>query len=98
VRDHERRNNLDGRGCPGCGWYIEQLVIDRDGWPRESPVRLAKISKLETLSRPPWQLAVSEVPRRPDAYLGVRFRSVTDAEETTEAEMPSDQGERRDCP
>jgi hypothetical protein len=30
-------------------------------------VRLAKISKLESLSRPPWLLAVSEVPRRPDA-------------------------------
>jgi hypothetical protein len=25
--------NPDGRGCPGCGWYIEQLVIDEDGWP-----------------------------------------------------------------
>jgi hypothetical protein len=50
-------------------------------------VRLAKISKLESLSRAPWAFAVSEVPRRPDAYLGVRFRSVTDAEETTEAEM-----------
>jgi hypothetical protein len=25
--------NLNGRGCPGCGWYIEQLVIDKDGWP-----------------------------------------------------------------
>jgi hypothetical protein len=26
--------NRDGRGCPGCGWYIEQLVIEQDGWPR----------------------------------------------------------------
>ena len=25
--------NPDGRGRPGCGWYIEQLVIDEDGWP-----------------------------------------------------------------
>jgi hypothetical protein len=25
--------NPDGRGCTGCGWYIEQLVIDEDGWP-----------------------------------------------------------------
>jgi hypothetical protein len=33
-------------------------------------VRLAKISKLEILSRAPWPHAVSEVPRRPDAYLG----------------------------
>jgi hypothetical protein len=53
-------------------------------------VRLAKISKLESLSRPPWPLAVSEVPRRPDAYLGVRFRSVTEAEGTTETETTSD--------
>jgi putative DNA primase/helicase len=53
-------------------------------------VRLAKISKLESLSRPPWPLAVSEVPRRPDAYLGVRFRSVTEAEGITETETTSD--------
>jgi putative DNA primase/helicase len=53
-------------------------------------VMLAKISKLESLSRPPWLLAVSEVPRRRDAYLGVRFRSVTDAEDTTETETTFD--------
>jgi hypothetical protein len=34
------------------------------------PDPAAKMSKLESLSRPPWPLAVSEVPRRPDAYLG----------------------------
>jgi hypothetical protein len=25
--------NPDGRGRPGSGWHIEQLVIDEDGWP-----------------------------------------------------------------
>jgi hypothetical protein len=31
-------------------------------------VRLAKISKLESLSRAPWPIAVSDVPRRPRTH------------------------------
>jgi putative DNA primase/helicase len=53
-------------------------------------VRLAKISKLESLSRAPWPIALPDVPRRPDAYAGVRFRGVTKPEDTIETEMPSD--------
>ena len=62
--------NLNGRGCPGCGWYIEQLVIDKDGWPvivDGTPARgLRAVGRAPTPPRrPPGRVVIEHCPDGP---------------------------------